>query len=433
MNPPLAVRDVFQPGGINLSYTYVKRRDAEVENRIVRYLEYEPNTVLIITGPSRTGKTTLVRAHTRNHSTLFINAGRIDKEEELWSNLLSQLGGYSVVEQQVELQETQTTGSGAAFNLGVVAKLESKASQQKHFGQAERSVHKREVSVKQAALTALEESETKPILVFDDFHRLPQAIVPPLILAFKSLLEYNVRIIVVAIPQKAGELVKQNREMLGRVVYQSIPLWSLSELVEIPKLGFDSLNVILENEDQVFDKIARESYGSPFIAQKICLRVCEQYSIRGNVRYERPIRVQLDSIFFSSLFNGDLDTQGIFKKLTKTRRGLKPRMLNTGQEKTIYELLFSAIVNASNVSKVTLEEAVAYCQKVCTLGNAPSPQEVGSFFNNLSKRARKLQSATESREEAQALDPIIEYQDETLYITEPFFVYFLKWKSGLVD
>jgi hypothetical protein len=108
-------------------------------------------------------------------------------------------------------------------------------------------------------------------------------------------------------------------------------------------------------------------------------------------------------------------------------------MLNTGQEKTIYELLFSAIVNASNVSKVTLEEAVAYCQKVCTLGNAPSPQEVGSFFNNLSKRARKLQSATESREEAQALDPIIEYQDETLYITEPFFVYFLKWKSGLVE
>jgi Fe-S cluster assembly ATPase SufC len=86
--PPL--KRIFTPTGYP-TYTYVDRNDAGVERSIRNAFDTD-GTVVSISGPSKSGKSVLVKKIVGDEKLVQISGGSIENADALWDNVLARLG-----------------------------------------------------------------------------------------------------------------------------------------------------------------------------------------------------------------------------------------------------------------------------------------------------------------------------------------------------
>ena len=112
--------EVFVPGGIP-TYTYNPRKSKNIEDK----LEDSATSfkLIVVTGPTKSGKTVLVNKIFPRGEALWIDGGSITSEDNFWEQVVSELGGYT--EEQLEQgRELQCTLDGQFGANVAIAKAE---------------------------------------------------------------------------------------------------------------------------------------------------------------------------------------------------------------------------------------------------------------------------------------------------------------------
>ncbi len=257
---------VFVPGGMP-DLTYVPRTELDLERRLS---EVKDNLckLVVVTGPTKTGKTVLVRKVLRIDTELvWIDGGLIKTEDDFWSECLHKISEFIEVEKVDEVGTVGTLGTNAKLEIrvpGFKASVGGDDSQ----GHTAKSVSKKALvgALRARAIRAM--SDSGATLVIDDFHYLDRSLQGEIVRALKGAVFDGFPAVVIAIPHRRYDAVRVEREMNGRIEPIKVPDWSVTELIQIPKKGFPLLDLTIS--EALAQRLAEEAYGSPHLVQEFC-------------------------------------------------------------------------------------------------------------------------------------------------------------------
>ena len=121
-------------------------------------------------------------------------------------------------------------------------------------------------------------------MVIDDFHYAPVKKRLQIAQQLKDAIRRGFKAIVVSLPHRADEAIRQNADLSGRLSLINMEVWEVQDLKEIAKVGFARLNIKIE--DSIAEKIAVESLSSPQLMQYICLNICTILEISDDTSLE---------------------------------------------------------------------------------------------------------------------------------------------------
>ncbi len=263
---PYRANQVFVPGGMP-QHTYVARAERDLEQRLLSVAD-NLCKLATLTGSTKSGKTVLAnRVFPRtNGQNIWIDGGTVKSENDLWTQILAELGGYTSTEVATSNESSQgITGEvSGAIKVPLLASGGGKAgvSAARKTGSGNKS--SLVLSPRPAAISQLRASG-KPLII-DDFHYLDRAFQGDVIRALKPLVFEGHPVVIIAIPHRRYDAVKVEREMTGRVQSIPVPAWSIEELKEISQVGFPLLNAKIAAQHA--NRFAEESYGSPHLMQE---------------------------------------------------------------------------------------------------------------------------------------------------------------------
>lgn len=413
----LRSNQVFVPGGMP-QHTYVSRTQRDLERQLINVSD-NLCKLATLTGSTKSGKTVLVnKIYPRTSGeNIWIDGGTINTENDLWSQILTEVGGYS----SAEISESSESSQGlsgevsGALRIPLVASGGAKAgvSAARKTGSGEKKTLS--LSYRPAAISQLRVSG-KPLII-DDFHYIDRKFQGEVVRALKPLIFEGHPVIIIAIPHRRYDAVKVEREMTGRVESIPVPSWSEDELIEIPRIGFPLLNATLHSSKMA--DFAREAYGSPHLMQEFCRGLCKQEAIQETLSISRPLSPKEPELF-RAIAEGT--GKVIFDKLAKgprQRSDRKPRTLTSGGDADIYKVILLALAKlAPGMEKVDYELLRSAIKQLLS-SDVPQAHEVSRVLEKMSEIASSDEAST----------PVIDWEkdDQELYITDPFFAFFLKW------
>jgi len=402
----LRYTDVFVPGGYPY-YTYNARETRDLEQRVSSCLDNLCKLV-VVTGHTKSGKTTLVQKVLPRESAIWVDGGGINDEEDFWSVILDDLDLFQTTETSNAHSNEKTVGGQTSVEGSVfVAKGQASASTSASSSKESSVTSARVVSSKSAALAGLRQSKTP--LVLDDFHYLPKQMQGSVIRALKPLVFNGVPVVIIAIPHRRYDAIKVEKEMTGRILSIEVPVWAENELGFIPLTGFGLLKHPISAAR--VSRLACESIGSPHLMQEFCREIS-----RNNFNSE-----QLDEIFLTTAET----TIGrpIFEKLARGPRQRSdriPRALKDGSTVDIYGLVLSGLAHLRpGLITLEYEDLRTAIKDICVPENVPTLQEVARVLKHMSEISATDESST----------PVIDFDEDEkrLHITDPFFAFYLRW------
>ena len=408
---------VFVPGGMP-RHTYVERQSTELEARL-RSVSDNLCKLATLTGATKSGKTVLAsRVFPRGTGeNVWIDGGSVRQEDDLWLQILAELGGHT----EYEYEEGAERTNELAGKLEAEAKLpliaSGKGEVQATTGRTTSTTTRKALaqSPRAAAVSALRR-KGKP-LVIDDFHYLDRGLQGDIVRALKPLVFEGQPVLIIAIPHRRYDAVKVEREMTGRLENIIVPAWTATELVGIARAGFPLLNA--ELADTVCTHLADQAFGSPHLMQEFCREICTREGISETL--EKHVSI---SFVPQSLFQSIAEGTGkvIFEKLAKgptQRTDRKPRPLVVGGDADIYRVVLLALARMSPGMDRVDYESLRTAIRATVKTDAPQAHEVSRVLESMSEIASKDEAAT----------PVIDWDkdDRMLHVTDPFFAFFLKW------
>ncbi|MEA2257135.1 MAG: hypothetical protein QOG35_3180 [Solirubrobacteraceae bacterium] len=408
-------KNVFVAGA-SPSITYNPRDDRHLEQELTAYLEQGPGRALSVSGPTKSGKTVLVERALPRDEAIWVAGQDLHSVEVFWDRIVDWLGLYDLVE--VTRQETDEKGKELGMDVGV-PKLASINAKKKDGASVAKGVRKsRTQAVTSVARAALEEVNVP--VVIDDFHYVDEDARQEMARAIKSVIPFT-KVILIAVPHEAFDVVRNEADMGGRLSQLRIELWSVDELRFIAERGFDALNI--EDQHSVGDKLARASYGAPFLMQDLCY----QYAvILGVVKTaDDPVAAVAPKWkdFFARIANRTPPV--IFDHLLKgpKTRGQRrvPRVFKTGVSTDVYGALLYGIARAGKAS-VTYQQLARVIERDFT--EAIAGQQITASLGHM---------ATVALENRGTGDPAVAYKDDVLHVVDPFLLFYLRhgtWDVG---
>jgi len=407
--------EVFIAGG-QPSITYNPRKKYKLEEQLIEYLD-TGYKLLSISGPTKSGKTVLCRKIIPTSKGIWIPGGQIQTETDFWTTVLDKLGtpiNYTI-ESGSENSRTIAGQFDGGINFGI-------ASSKGHISRSKTGKTTQKISeqfVRNPRIFAIQQLlEAKVPLVIDDFHYIPREVQSSIVRALKDPIFEGLRVVIIAVPHRAYDAVRVEKEMTGRVTQLQIPLWTPDELKEIPQKGFPELNA--HCPEATIERFTRESFGSPHLIQEFCLRLC----------YDNDLREQSDNLTFI-LEPGDYAQ--FFKRIAlsasklafeRLASGPRPRTdriirdFSDGSKGDIYVAILKALAQTGPKTEIQYEEIRAGLRNVL-VGQLPKANEVTRVLGKMSEIAREQKDG----------EPVLEWVNNTLYIADPFFAFYLKWNS----
>lgn len=411
--PVLRVGDVFVPGGLP-TVTYNPRLELSLEDRVRDYLE-EGHRVLSLSGPTKSGKTVLLRSIV-GRDALWISGGTISGVHDLWSHVADELNAFPDEEHSTTLTESAGRARGGEAGLAagpLTAKGSAGRNEALTTGQATRSARSRPI----AAIARDALATARLPLVIDDFHYIDQQTQLAIVRGLKDLVFEGVRVVLAAVPHRAYDAVRVEKEMTGRVLHLEIPFWETHELVNIATNGFRALNLV--DAAGLGDHMASESFSSPHLMQTFCLELCKA----NNIRVEQVERTEIDApewrpFFAAQASNASKSAFDLLARGPRQRKDRKERVLRDGRSVDIYGAVLAAIAHTGPLTVLTYEQLRGALREVIS-GDAPQRHEVTRVLEEMAKIAKDQIEG----------EPVVDYDDElaTLFISDPFFAYYLRW------
>ena len=411
------VSDVFKTIG-QPTITYVKRDDGKLEKRLNDALN-EKGQLCLLTGPSKTGKTTLYREvlSAKSQIPLIVQCDRSKTSDAIWRQAL----------EAVDFDRIETTSSGKVIKLAA----DGEASTQIGWSWLANATSRlkgtlaRETSETEARKKVLSEPgpdllipllrSTNLVLVIEDFHYLQDVEKTLLFQQWKRFIDNEVPVLVLGTTHRAVDIANSNRDLVGRIAQIDVGHWSSSDLEKICDSGVKHLRCRLPATLRGF--IASEAVGLPIVAQQICLEIFNARGIeyvdqarRNPVDVSRP---DLEQALHSVARQKYTQFETYYTTLIRGPRE-KARKYRT------YELVLACFTLDPIKFALRRSELDERLLKLdLTHGEKPPPASLNSTLGALKKFQEK-----------RGFD-LLEWRptEEILYIIEPSFLFYVRWRT----
>ncbi len=415
-NQKISASHVFVPGGFP-KITYVAREEYGLENRVCMAKD-NLTKLMVITGPTKSGKTVLVDKIFPQELAIWIDGGMITDENSFWELIVDKLDLFT----SLERTESDSNGSGIESNLSLdgnilVAKGGVRVSGKSDTSSTSGYLNGRSISAKTVAINALRTNLTP--LVIDDFHYIEKPIQKSIVRALKAPIMHGLPAIFIAIPNRKYDAIEVEREMTGRIENIEMPIWEEDELAEIAVTGFKVLNVQVKKS--LIDKLTHAAYGSPFLMQEFCKALCVNSEIQES---SKEIQYISENIDVTDIFAEIAEHSGrsMFEKLKRGPRARTDRIsrrLIDGTTTDIYGVVMNALKSLQpGVESMPYDTLRANIKNIM-IDQPPQKHEVSRVLDKIAQISYTDTSSTK----------VIDWQkdNDIITITDPFFAFFLKW------
>jgi hypothetical protein len=391
--------DVFVAGGLP-KVTYVRREHLNIEKRL-RDEFFEGYKIICVTGPTKSGKTVLCKAVLTDDECIWISGGQVTESKDFWEQLVGKL--------RLPSEETQNVKGSITYGLRTLLSFQSSV-------EAGTSI-KITQSMKSAALQYARELKTA--IIVDDFHYMPEAVQKDIVRSAKSEVFEGLRVILIAVPHQAFAAINVAKEMEGRFSQIQIPSWEESELVEIATLGFPELKVKIDVG--CANEFALESFGSPLLMQRFCLRTCMAYNILDTQKNKIDLNPSEEKR--KEVFSDVAEQFGLpaYQKLltgpqSRTDR-IKRRLRIGGGTADIYECILFAIARTGPLASIPYNDIRSTLQEILVESDMPQKHQITGAIGHMVKIAKEKIEG----------EPVVDWADDVLYLTDPFLMFYMRW------
>ncbi|ESY24253.1 hypothetical protein X750_05195 [Mesorhizobium sp. LNJC394B00] len=402
--------------------TYVDRSEHKLEQKLRDYCE-TPNIVISLSGPSKSGKTVLIKKVVSEDLLIPVVGAGISSADNLWERVLHWMGT------PMETTETKVSGgevSGgteAGGKIGVPFFAEGTASVQAATATSWGSQQSATTRIDGLTQVIKEIAGSEFVVFIDDFHYIKPEIRGEIGRQIKAAAENGVKIITASVPHRSDDVVRSNPELRGRVASLDLAYWTNDELVQIAEKGFSELNIDLATA--IKNRLASESFGSPQLMQSICLNLCYELSIKETIPEHKRVEVTAGDLTETLLRTSSFSD--FSKMLTALHTGPRTR----GTERKLHDFMDASGGDVYRAILIAIKEDPAQLsfpydaildrvRKAC-LGDPPVGSSVTSALEQMHIIAEEVQPGTSP----------ISWDSATLDIADPYFLFFLRCSGKL--
>lgn len=374
-------------------YTYVNRKSAgdfTYEQRLKMALD-QMGYLIVIDGPSKIGKTVLCEAVIGTEKLVAMTGNDFKNMNDFWS----------VIAKKVDIPLS-----------GVVANESSVYGKDEQIGTKYASHYK---TNKERVLNYF--LENQKVLLLDDFHYADEKIQHDAACQLKEAIRYNLKVIIVSLPHRVDETVKNNPDLQGRIMNITMKPWKREELAEIPNKGFKKLGISAEEE--LINRLVMECIDSPQTMQSICENI-------GYYISEDKI-LKDEDITKSCFLRADyLPYQDLYGKLLAglPSRGQKRGIyyLKNNIEVDRYGLILEALRRDPPLKSITVSDVLDRARAILDKEKTGAKLSTQTIKDTLNAMFLILE---ESGYEA---DRVFDLKENVLTFREPLFLFYLRWR-----
>ena len=194
------------------------------------------------------------------------------------------------------------------------------------------------------------------------------------------------KIIVVSLPHRSDDAIRQNADLSGRLSLINIDTWKKEELKQIALKGFNELQIHIS--DETAGKIASESLTSPQLMQYICLSICTL--LDSDVK---PISEINDSILETAyrFTTMNFEYNDVVHVMTKgpNPRGRLRKLFRTvnGKELDLYGLIVESLAKGQPIVAFTFDDLKSRIDTLIPEGDRkPDKQALKASLNKLQEQ-----------------------------------------------
>lgn len=411
------VSDIFRSTG-QPTITYVKRDDGVLESRLAGYLD-EAGQICLVTGPSKTGKTTLYKQvlRERGNIPLLVQCTQTKLSSDIWKEALEGVD----FERTTNTSNSSRARTEATIELGAeggwkwLAKITGKIQAALGTELDESSARQRILAEPHPDLLIPILKNTNYVLVIEDFHYLQESEKVTLFQQWKRFIDSEISIIVLGTSHRAVDIAHSNKDLLGRIAHIDVKQWTIDDLKSICNAGFQHLKA--EASENCINLIAQESVGLPILTQQICLELFNNEKIHTT----KEARIK----------------KMRFAKEAAEKAFYKVAITRYSQFNSYYDTLIRGPREGARVYKTY--ELVLACFTI-------DPILFNLSRNEIDRRLDKLLSQNETRPPAASINSTLgalkKFQEKRgfqllewiatssmLYIVEPAFLFYVRWRN----
>jgi hypothetical protein len=411
---------VFVPSDFP-TVTYVQREEEKLEKKVRDAID-TPRSPISISGPSKTGKTALVRNIVGEDNLIHIFGSQIEAPNDVWDAILNWMSAPSSVTSSTGSSETLTPNASTSGTIGIPGV----ASVTVGGGLSTASAANANTSATQQnrgmAAVAREIADSGFIVFLDDFHYIPRDLQEAVGRHIKTGSEAGIRFCIASVPHRSDDVVRSNHELRGRTINIDTSYWTLEDLKRIGRQGFRALNVGVAEE--VIDRFARESCTSPQIMQALCLQLC--FNLRLRETAETPIPIEVTEVDIQEALE-QTSTRADYTSLVKQMHA-GPRVRGTERKEfkfrdetmgDAYRACLLALTQDPPAMEFNYSELSARIAAACT-EDKPVGSSITESFKQIAGFAEQMHPAQR----------IVEWDADaasgTFAVLDPYFLFFVR-------
>jgi hypothetical protein len=414
--------EVFTPGDFP-THTYVAIDESRNENCLRKALD-TPGMVASLSGPSKSGKTVLVRRVAGGvNSVIRVSGAEVKTANDLWQAVLDRFGLPDALTQ--EQSSTKGIAGGAQVSIPLSSTPDA-PTLNLHASASGQSKHKTTAEFArkgmQSAIELLRSHQI--VLLVDDFHYMTDETQTQVAREIREAAQQGAKICTASVPHRSDDVVRSNPELRGRITAIDSGYWKPESLQAIGERGFPLLRVVAAAE--LLSEFAAESLGSPQLMQALCLEACRNQGITetGINEHELPNRKDfLDEIFREVSATADFRSAVQAAHAGELSRGV-PRKVYRFTDKTVgdsYRAVLLAIAQPPPALSLSKAEVIARVGDVC-VKERPTTSRIVHSCKFVAKRLKEVAPS----------ERLVEYEDDVLTVIDPYFLFYLRW-SGQLD
>ncbi|MER2510093.1 MAG: hypothetical protein ABTQ27_15245 [Amaricoccus sp.] len=418
----MKLTEIFTPNE-QPTVTYVRREQRGLEDQLRSAIE-TPKMVVSLSGPSKTGKTVLLKSILMEDDLIYLRGAYIKSVDDFWSSILS---WFETPSSEVTATSTSIGGAisataGGEVGIPFVAKGKTEVEGTGTYASVTGVQKTRYIDPAKQVVKEISGSSFTVLL--DDYHYMTETLQSEIAKIIKSLAESGVRICTALVPHRAEDVLKANTELKGRLISIDIPEWEEAELRLIGERGFSELNV--EIEIATLKRLTAEAMGSPQLMQVLCFNLCQQIGVIETVSGEkRPLVVPENKIVAtleaSANFASSADLVQALHSGPKVKGTPRTQYdLNDGSRGDVYRAILLAITGDPVERDFTYDEIYQRVKKVC-VGEGPTGQSISQSLNHMCSIA-----AANSKGYI-----IMEWDDDNLHIADPYLAFYMRASSKI--
>lgn len=387
----LKAEDVFKPGAYP-EYTYVSRNyentGISYELRLKQALRIAGCLTSII-GPSKMGKTILCENVIGFTNIVEISGADFNENVDFWETVAA----------KVELPYTGEITTELANYNGNNKEIDS--------------YNEKYILSKDKIIQYYKENGK--VLVIDDFHYASKEMQIKISQQLKDAIRRELKVVVISLPHRADDTIRQNADLSGRLSLININTWKEKDLKEIALKGFKQLKIKITS--QVAEQLAVECLTSPQLMQYICLSICTMLEEKK----ENIVTSDLlePAYRFTTVNFNYYDVVDVMLKGPNTR-GKSRKLYKTifNKELDLYGLIVESLRKNPPIMKLSFDMIYdRILNLILAKEEKPTKQALKEHLN-------KLQTILKEKEE---IYRAIEWKDDTIYILDPLFLFYLRW------